>query len=50
LQVIVKDRHPSVVADHPLTRGFDPASFSWPEGNAGMITRAMEIEKLRKYG
>jgi hypothetical protein len=35
----LKDRHPSVVMDHPLTWGFNPACFSWPAGSAGMISR-----------
>jgi len=39
LQVISKDRYPLVVTDHPLSRGFDPARFSRPAGNAGMISR-----------
>jgi hypothetical protein len=36
--------------DHPLTRGFDLACFSRPAGNAGMISGALEVEKLWKKG
>jgi hypothetical protein len=50
LQVILKDRHPVLVAHHPMTRDFDPAWSSPPAGTAGVISRALEFEKLWKYG
>jgi hypothetical protein len=51
LQVIPKDRHPFVAPDHPVTGGFIPQDFhARPAVPAGMVSRALEVEKLWKYG